>query len=53
MELLSATCGAGREEDARAVESELRKLLAVADPDHPILLQLKAGQLAALSTSPK
>jgi len=26
----------GRERDARAIEDELRKLLALADPDHPI-----------------
>jgi DNA-binding winged helix-turn-helix (wHTH) protein/tetratricopeptide (TPR) repeat protein len=30
----------GRVEDARKVEAELLKLLALADPDHPILLQL-------------
>ena len=31
---------AGRVEDAQAVEAELSKLLAFADPDHPILLEL-------------
>jgi tetratricopeptide (TPR) repeat protein len=30
----------GRVEDARAVEADLRKLLALADADHPILLEL-------------
>jgi tetratricopeptide (TPR) repeat protein len=32
---------AGREEDARAVEAELTKRLALADPDHPILVELR------------
>jgi hypothetical protein len=32
----------GRVEDARAVESDLRKLLALADGDHPILVELTA-----------
>ena len=32
---------AGREEDARAVEAELAKRLALADSDHPILLELQ------------
>ena len=31
----------GRENDARKIEEELRKLLALADADHPILLELK------------
>ena len=35
---------AGREEDADQVERELRKQLALADPDHPILLQLQRTQ---------
>jgi hypothetical protein len=30
----------GRDSDARTVDEQLRKLLAVADPDHPILRQL-------------
>jgi len=30
----------GRDEDARKMEDELRSLLALADPDHPILRQL-------------
>jgi tetratricopeptide (TPR) repeat protein len=32
---------AGREEEARKIESELLNLLAVADSDHPILLELQ------------
>jgi hypothetical protein len=32
----------GREAEARAVEDHLLKLLVVADPDHPLLLELKA-----------
>jgi tetratricopeptide (TPR) repeat protein len=32
----------GRVEDARTIESDLRKLLARADADHPILVELKA-----------
>ncbi len=31
----------GRDEDARRIEEELLKLLAYADPDHPILVQLE------------
>jgi tetratricopeptide (TPR) repeat protein len=31
----------GRERDARAIEGELRKLLALADSDHPILRELE------------
>jgi hypothetical protein len=31
----------GRVEEARAIEAELSKLLALADADHPILLELK------------
>jgi serine/threonine-protein kinase len=34
--------GVGREAEARAVEDHLLKLLAVADPDYPLLLELKA-----------
>ena len=30
----------GRDEDARKIEDELRRSLALADPDHPILRQL-------------
>jgi len=30
----------GREQEARKVDDQLRKLLAVADPDDPILRQL-------------
>ena len=31
----------GREQEAREIEAELRKLLAYADPDYPILRQLQ------------
>jgi len=34
----------GREAEARKVDDQLRKLLAVADPDHPILRQLNGQQ---------
>ncbi len=44
---------AGQEEDADQVERELRKQLAYADPDHPILLQLKRAQDLALAQSSK
>ena len=41
----------GRDEDAKKVEAELRGLLALADPDHPILLQLgSTGDVALLQT---
>ena len=33
----------GREEEAQAIESELRKLLALADSDHPILARIPQG----------
>lgn len=32
----------GRESEARGLEDHLLKLLAVADPDHPLLLELKS-----------
>ena len=32
---------AGREADARVVETELLQLLALADPDHPILTKIQ------------
>jgi hypothetical protein len=32
----------GRVDDARVVEADLEKLLALADADHPILMALKA-----------
>lgn len=41
-ELAALYPSVGREEDARAIESELRKLLVLADADHPILVALKA-----------
>ena len=41
----------GRDEDAGRIEAELRSLLAYADPDHPILLQLgSTGDVALLQT---
>lgn len=43
-ELAKSYRGAGRAEDALAVEGELRKLLAFADADHPILLELQRLQ---------
>lgn len=33
--------GAGRVNDAQAIEADLSKLLALADPDHPILVRLR------------
>lgn len=39
----------GREQDASEIEAELRRLLAPADPDHPVFRQLKATQDVALS----
>jgi hypothetical protein len=38
----------GRDEDALKVEAELRSLLALADADHPILLQLGSTKELAL-----
>ncbi len=43
----------GRIEDAQKIEADLLKRLAYGDPDYPILVQLKASQQAALSTSPR
>ena len=37
----------GRYEDAREIEDELRRRLALADPDHPILRQLKQTKQVA------
>ena len=42
----------GRDEEAREIEAELLKLLAYADPDHPILRQLRATQALAASQPP-
>jgi len=36
---------AGRAEEARAIDDELRGLLAVADADHPVLVALKMPAL--------
>jgi tetratricopeptide (TPR) repeat protein len=38
----------GRDEDARKIEDEPRKRLALADPNHPILLQLDRTKESAL-----
>ena len=38
----------GRYEDARKIEDKLRRLLALADPDHPILRQLEPAKELAL-----
>ncbi len=41
----------GRDEDAGKVEAELRRLLALADRDHPILRQLeRTKELASLES---
>ena len=42
----------GREQEAREIEAELRKLLAYADSDHPFLLQLQRSQEVALAQPP-
>ena len=42
----------GRDEEAREIEAELLKLLAYADPDHPILRQLRATQALAAAQPP-
>ncbi len=38
----------GRDEDAQKIEKELRKRLALADADHPILRQLDRTEELAL-----
>ncbi|MCH8321422.1 MAG: hypothetical protein IH790_10780, partial [Acidobacteria bacterium] len=38
----------GQDEDARKIEDELRRLLALADSDHPILRQLDRTEDLAL-----
>ena len=38
----------GRDEDIRRIEEELLRLLELADPDHPILVQLKNRQALAM-----
>ena len=38
----------GRDEDAREIEEELRRRLAFADPDHPILRRLDHTEEVAL-----
>ncbi len=42
----------GREEEAQEIEGELLRLLAYADPDHPILFQLRATQALAAAQPP-
>ncbi len=42
----------GREQEAREIEAELRKLLAYADPDHPFPRQIQRSQEVALSQPP-
>ncbi len=42
----------GQHEDARKLEDELRRLLALADPDHPILRQLDHTKDLALRDPP-
>ncbi len=44
---------AGRGNEAQRIEADLLRRLAIADPDYPILVALKARQRAALSTSPR
>lgn len=41
----------GREEEAKGVKSELLKLLAYAEPDHPILAELKPTLLPPRDTA--
>jgi hypothetical protein len=43
----------GRNEEAREIEEELRRHLALADPDHPILRQLDRTKEFALREPPK
>ena len=42
----------GREQEAQKIEAELLRLLAYADPDHPILVELQRSQEVALSQPP-
>ncbi|MET0619907.1 MAG: hypothetical protein ABW056_06490, partial [Thermoanaerobaculia bacterium] len=44
LELAKLYRGVGRMDEARAVEADLRKLLSLADADHPILLELERLQ---------
>src|SRR5206468_9014949 len=44
LELAKLYRGAGRVADAQVVEADLLKLLALADPDHPILLEVRRLQ---------
>ena len=42
----------GRNQDAQTVEAELRKLLAYADPNHPILVELNRTKTIATALPP-
>jgi hypothetical protein len=42
----------GRNQDAQKVEAELRKLLAYADPNHPILVELNRTKAIATALPP-
>jgi tetratricopeptide (TPR) repeat protein len=44
---------AGREQDAQRIEAELVNLLATADPDFPLLVQLQASQRLAAAQAGK
>lgn len=52
MELAQLYRKVGREEEAQKIEAELLKLLAYADPDHPMLVALQRSQEVALSQPP-
>lgn len=41
----------GRVTDAQAVEAELRQVLAVADPDHPMRVRLQQREEAGVESS--
>lgn len=41
LELARLYRGVGRVEDARAIEADLLKLLALADSDHPVVRELR------------
>ena len=53
MELAQLYRKVGREEEAQKIEAELLKLLAYADPDHPMLVELKGSQEVAVIQPPK
>ncbi len=43
----------GRHPEADEIEAELLRLLAYADPDHPMLVELKGSQEVAVIQPPK